>query len=233
MKAESQAPAKTQKSSISLLLIGSSLAMVGLMTGVRLAPFWEDSSSFSEHPQALEGVPTSSLSIEPMTDESSESLPGKRPHDHQGMIPDTAKHSDFKAVSDVRDFFGYAQLVQSLRSRTNSQGRFLKVEIYNTDFKYPLIRVAEQWDETRGLSARSAMVADHLLVRWKDEAAAEEIAQFLIQQEAEIRDLDADSRIAIISFDGLDPRSLVRMLKTFKESPLVESVDPDYLTTNH
>jgi hypothetical protein len=214
-------------------MIGLSFAMVDLITGAKLAPWRKNSNAETQSRNDLEGIPSSSLSIAPIADELS-AAPTPESLDHHGKIESaTKRESDSKPASDIREFFGYAQLVQSLRSRTNAQGHFLKVEIYNTDFKYPLIRVAEQWDESRGLSARSAMVADHLLVRWKDEAAAEEIAQFLIQQNAEIRDLDADSRIAIIAFDGLDPRSLVRMLKLFKESPLVEAVDPDYLTTNH
>ncbi len=233
MKFKVNPSAKPRRRFISWFMIGLSFVMVGLVTGAKIAPWWESSSAETQSQNDVDGIPGSSLSIAPIADELSVTPPLES-HDHHGKIESGAnQQSDFKAASDIREFFGYAQLVQSIRSRTNAQGRFLKVEIYNTDFKYPLIRVAEQWDESRGLSARSAMVADHLLVRWKNEAAAEEIAQFLIQQDAQIRDLDADSQIAIISFDGLDPRSLVRMLKSFKESPLVESVDPDYLTKNH
>jgi hypothetical protein len=233
MKSKETSRIPQRRSSITLFLIGLSLVMTGIIIGAKQAPWWEHSRTQSQMQEALQEIPSSSLRVTAIGHELS-AEPPLESLDHQVQIASKAhQNSEFKRSADIREFFGYAQLVQSIRSRTNAQGRFLKVEIYNTDFKYPLIRVAEQWDESRGLSARSAMVADHLLVRWKDEAAAEEIAQFLIQQDAEIRDLDADSRIAIIAFDGLDPRSLVRMLKSFKESPLVESVDPDYLTTNH
>lgn len=133
----------------------------------------------------------------------------------------------------VQAMFGYAKVMTAIQTEPDNKGRFLKVEIYNTDFKYPLIRVAEKWSADSKMVARSAMVADHLMVRWTDQADPVQIHDFLSANAATIRHLDPDSNIMLIAFDGADPRALGRMLNTFRQSSLVDTASPDYIASNN
>lgn len=145
---------------------------------------------------------------------------------------DSAERPENHSLPAINSYFGFAQLLQSTETEPDSKGRFLKVAVYNTDFKYPLIRVAEQWNGPERIHKRSAMVADHLIVKWHESADPIEIAELLEANSAQIRDIDPDSHISLISFEGYDPKNLGRMLKALQNSPLILRVEPDYLITN-
>ena len=139
---------------------------------------------------------------------------------------------------EITSMFGFARVEKSIKTEPDSRGRYLKVDILKTDFKYPMIRVAEtrqvntEKPDSDTVTARSAMVADHLIVRWRLNANPEEIQKFLTSQKAEIRDADAESNITLVSFDGSDPRAMGHYMNSFQSSALVDSVSPDYLASN-
>lgn len=147
-------------------------------------------------------------------------------------------HPDRK-IKDFSSMFGFARIEKSLVTETTEKGRYLKIDIYKTDFKYPLIRVAERWQANAPggsdgeLLARSAMVADHIIVKWSMSADPINIQKFLQNQQASIRDSDEESGTMLIAFDGSDPKSMGRMLNTLKQSGLAEMVSPDYLATSN
>jgi len=65
-----------------------------------------------------------------------------------------------------------ARLMEKRESAPDGQGIARRVSIYETDFKYPYLRVEEQWmRNAQGqdvVVARAVMVADHFLIRLQD-----------------------------------------------------------------
>lgn len=137
-----------------------------------------------------------------------------------------------------KKIFPEGQVVTSVETKPNDKGFFLKVSVMKTDFKYPLIRVAQAWyiDPSKNndagsaeFVAESAMVADHFMLQLNEDAPADEVEAFLKDQGAYVRDAHLESSMLLIGFDGVDPHSMGRILSAIQKNAWVKSVSPDYI----
>ncbi len=146
------------------------------------------------------------------------------------------------ALKGFYEYFPKRKLIRVARTPTDQKGYYRTVSIFEvSDFKYPLIRVAEKMKESDApagsetpdqLVGRSAMVADHVLVKTKDDAPPEEFEKLIHENKGEIRSVELDSNILIVSFaDAENPTRFGEVLDNLVASPFIESASPDYIAT--
>jgi subtilisin family serine protease len=139
-----------------------------------------------------------------------------------------------------------SRLVREVWSGTDAVGNRERSAIYRCDsFKYPMLRVIEQWPGKTGTpGSRIVMVADHLLVAPASGVSQEGLVRRAAEAGLELREMIDESRV-LLSFHGEvdDPEELPRRIRDlealegwveyaepdFVVWPCVEPDDPDFL----
>jgi hypothetical protein len=117
----------------------------------------------------------------------------------------------------------------------DAQGQFQRVQVFETDFKYPLIRIEEtiRKDATTGaeqIIQSKSMVADHFLVKVKKGTSEESFHQWNQKHGVTIRKkmLAPDTYILSIPKNQVEAfPSIVALYAA--EKKLIEFAEPDYL----
>ncbi len=116
-----------------------------------------------------------------------------------------------------------AKLMVSKDLPEDAQGRFKRIKIFETDFKYPLIRVEETIvrDPATGkekVANQSEMVADHIIIRLKEGVEEKTLQELNQKHRATILKKTMTPNGYIITFDGKDPEALPRILSAYNEA---------------
>ncbi|MCM2321884.1 MAG: hypothetical protein NDJ90_01335 [Oligoflexia bacterium] len=139
-------------------------------------------------------------------------------------------------------------VVSVAETRPDGLGNFTRVTIVKTQLKYPLIRVEDRLrsappegsdEAAEQLLARTAMVADHLMLTPNPQVTEEDLTRLVasLNEEAgsshyEIRRTNPNSRIFLIAFDGTSPQELEEVRARISATGLAREVEPDYLVHN-
>lgn len=177
----------------------------------------------------------------PRTHSSGETQPGgpARPSPVARSISPPDRHAGRPAAEAAElpaagrpldDFLSRAEIL-SRSTRPTDRGHHVTT-LYRTGFKYPLVRVEDDYTDTDPEghpSRRTAMVADHLLVRI-DEGLEGNLDKLLaLHPELSIRQRLATGDHVLVRFpDPLSPTAMGEWIETLHLSGLA-SAEPDYL----
>jgi hypothetical protein len=110
----------------------------------------------------------------------------------------------------------------------------LRVKIYETSFKYPLLRTEERIvrDPATGIETSKElkeMVGDHFMVKVKKEVDEKALQDFNQQQGTSIRKKMLAGDTYLIAFNGKDIDAFWKILSAYQKSILFEYAEPDYV----
>ena len=128
-------------------------------------------------------------------------------------------------------------VLAAIQTDPDPDGYFNKIRVVKTDFKYPLVRVKEKFwrpanavdgDQDR-MVGQTAMIADHLIVQVADGFNEQSLSQAAARYGAFVRRAMTNPGSYLVAFEGTDPGALDRMMKAFREEPVIGRAEPDYL----
>jgi hypothetical protein len=110
----------------------------------------------------------------------------------------------------------------------------LRVKLYETSFKYPLLRTEERLvvDPARGKEESKElkeMVGDHFIVKLKKETDEKALQDFNQKQGTTIRKKMLSGDTYLIAFNGKDIEAFWKILSEYQKSLLFEVAEPDYV----
>ncbi len=125
--------------------------------------------------------------------------------------------------------------VLSRSESSTADGKILRVRIVKTDFKYPLLRIENviAKDPQTGaetLTAQTAMVADHVLVKSKPGVEAADFQALLARAGATLRRRIPNSDLFIVEFPAPGPNTVPDAVKALgAEAKFIQYAEPDYI----
>ena len=139
-------------------------------------------------------------------------------------------------AAKVIDRYADAPVLSRSESIT-ADGKILRVRIVKTDFKYPLLRIENviAKDPQTGaetLTAQTAMVADHVLVKSKPGVEAADFQALLARTGATLRRRIPNSDLFIVEFPAPGPNTVPDAVKALgAEAKFVQYAEPDYIVS--
>ena len=163
----------------------------------------------------------------------------------KSQIRDNVQLGDFEEDDDsgvfidgglLPEFFCREQIISVEEiGRSDKEGHHKRVLILKTEFKYPYIRVEESFikgadNQEDIILMRKAMVADHIIVKIKDEYGLEQLEQLNQKYQAEtVKRLDS-SQIYIVKLGDHTIDTVSNAIENYGlEQSLVAYVEPDYI----
>lgn len=109
-----------------------------------------------------------------------------------------------------------------------------RIQLLNTSFRYPNIRVEEVLVRDPGTGellaeSRKEMVADHVLVELAPGSSMADLADYTETNGFEIRGRVGRSRNFLIAFSGDTLHDFEKSLAQLRESPVINLAEPDYI----
>ncbi|HSJ03975.1 MAG TPA: S8 family serine peptidase, partial [Verrucomicrobium sp.] len=123
-------------------------------------------------------------------------------------------------------------------SPASPEGIFRRTSVYETSFKYPLLRVEEQILRGAGgvetVVRQNVMVADHLMVQLNPRVSDEDFRAWLAERQLLVRRQIPNSLLYLVEVPEPSVAAYDTALVAFadKTSPAV-SAEPDYIVQNH
>ena len=181
-----------------LLLLGV------LLLGCGGAIWWVARSGTTQPAGAVQAVPATPAKPEPAI--------AVRSSGPASLSPPADEAPRLQALVSVEDRYAQRPVLELREEPPPTQARVrwtVTKLVRDTSFKYPLLRVVENWQQGPGGAVRlrqSAMVADHVLVRLKPSVRIEQLLERLKQLQPDIRRRLRASNLWIVSFEshGLD-----------------------------
>jgi subtilisin family serine protease len=164
--------------------------------------------------------------------------PGPEWQTKQGSLISTAKStwSDTTGEASVPDRYEALPVIERREEPPGTQPRVRWMEtklVRDERFKYPLLRVVEQWQPGRKGPVRvrqQAMVADHVVVKLRSGARIETLVQRFPLLDPQVRRRLPASGLWLLSFKEADldtvPRAIAELRKA---SDLVQAVQADFI----
>jgi|GEM_PF-6968312 len=127
------------------------------------------------------------------------------------------------------------QILRAEDSKPSSDGSFQRVRILRTSFKYPMVRVIENFeiDQATGREfsrGAVAMVADHVAVKLVPGFTFAQLQNLVRSSGGEIRAQSPNGDRFLIGFSGGEnPQALEDMIERLGRSTIISDPAPDYL----
>jgi len=203
----------------------------------------------SDKPVFIPGENVSSVKPNPQVEEPTEIRPSSEatPTGRKSDSPDHPKNAenpldqnfDFTPKpalqKTIAERFGKAEVVVQSPDVKESERFFTRSTIYRTNFKYPLLRVDDRYEndesEEPKLVSRNVRVADHLLVTIKTSVNEADFTHSIENMGFKIRKKMSAARHYLIQFSAPNPEALDRARESIKGLSSVESVDPDFIVS--
>lgn len=202
--------------------------MIGLGVGVS-ASWWFSSSH--EPPAAQkphEEKPASKVQFQPHQ-------PSFEPNAAPERAPANIKIIQAKPLLDP---FTVGQLLSTHETEKDESGNFKRIHLFKREDKYPLVRLDEYFHLPSGSHSqprfmkRVAMVADHVLVKIREDRTREDLEQTVNELGGEIRREMRVEYHYLISFEADSPDAVEQMIESLLEqSWLIDRSEPDYLVS--
>jgi hypothetical protein len=135
-----------------------------------------------------------------------------------------------------RPFRAPFKVLETLLTRdapAGADGSHFRTQIVRTGFKYPLIRIEERVSADGRLLGEREMVADHVLVKLQDGATRGDLEDVLSRQTGStvaIRRAAHTPGLFLVSFDGLDPTAMERVMRSLgSETHVIARTEPDLI----
>lgn len=126
------------------------------------------------------------------------------------------------------------RLREQIRSASDADGSFRQVSVYETTFKYPLLRVEQRLQPTstgqENVISQTVMVADHLLVRALPGLNAAQLSQRLAAITQGVRPLRQSSDLYIVKLRDASARGFdIAVGQLSKSKDVLAYAEPDYV----
>ncbi|MCM2278741.1 MAG: hypothetical protein NDJ89_11760 [Oligoflexia bacterium] len=132
------------------------------------------------------------------------------------------------------------KIVSLAETEPDALGNLTRVTIVRTSLKYPLIRVEDRLRRDSSnqevLLARTAMVADHLMLSLGPELTEDDLLRAVSrlnredpEAHYEIRRTNPNSKVYLLAFDGSSAQALNRAREQLLGARIAGTVEPDYL----
>ncbi|SKA95114.1 PQQ-like domain-containing protein [Prosthecobacter debontii] len=149
--------------------------------------------------------------------------------------PKASTDLDLPSRSEKEAFLQNARRVEERATRPDEKGRYMRKRVVEADFKYPLLRIEEQWvkDPATGeetLQDQQIMVADHFLVTLKEGVTRESLDELLVSLSGKVRRHIPNSQTYLVEIGsaGLDAFELKLRDYRLQGAPM-KIVEPDYV----
>lgn len=138
--------------------------------------------------------------------------------------------SSSATINPIQALLQNGKKLQEGTIRTGPKGESRQVAIYQTDFKYPMVRV-EKNDQGEVMTA---MVADHILVRRRDGIPEQALLELVQSAGLTVsKHLQGDSGYLVSGMSGLDAlEQMQARLNTGAGAVIVNVAEPDYLVSS-
>ena len=149
--------------------------------------------------------------------------------------PRSPASQDQNPAPERPDPFKDAPVISSKRTPQDPEGRFTRVKVLRTTFKYPFIRVVETVvtdpkDGSEEVKHHVEMVADHVLVKLKPGKKEEDLRAVSGKYGARIRKKMYTPSSYLVELAGPGPDAVDRAVEAFnRETETVEFAEPDYI----
>ncbi len=137
-----------------------------------------------------------------------------------------------QASTRGQDPFAGARQVAALESPADDRGRYERVRVVKTDFKYPYLRIVETRERLGSdrLVARVEMVADHVLVKLRPGLQESEVEPLAVRMGLKVRARLRVPRSFLLELPTHAPDAVPRALDRLKqETDVVAYAEPDYI----
>ena len=160
--------------------------------------------------------------------------PGWQPK--PGGLITTSSGASLTGVQSVPDRYESLPVIEHREEPPETQPRVRWLEtklLRDTRFKYPLLRVVEQWQQGKQGAVRvrqEAMVADHVVVKLRTGARIETLLQRFPLLFAQVRRRLPASNLWLLSFKEPDLDTVPRaLLELRKATDLIQTVQADFI----
>jgi hypothetical protein len=160
------------------------------------------------------------------------STPAPVPFHHSEPVQKPS-HSEEEVKNEV-DPYENDLIISTKETKPDNDGNFVRHKVLQTPFKYSLVHVKENVNrdpksEEEQVLNRTAMVADHVIVKLEHGYTEADLNQLLKTMGYQIRKTSPSSHTYLVSFDGKDTDALDKALSELKKSKMISHAEIDYI----